>query len=121
MADDVPHDGASPKIPPQLSPEMEAEPEPVLLPLRVRPFDPMTYDPPTYALPPESVWHFKRFKRGAPDDLLLQESASHLSYDATEAMEPYPQGSGTWSSPMVSAILLMRSASTCSAWGYHTS
>ncbi|GMP75013.1 hypothetical protein CsSME_00032239 [Camellia sinensis var. sinensis] len=72
MADDVPHDGVSPEIPPQLSPEMEAEPEPVLL------------LPRTYVLPPESARHFRGFERGAPDDLLLREPTSHLSYSATE-------------------------------------
>ncbi|GMP24169.1 hypothetical protein CsSME_00001532 [Camellia sinensis var. sinensis] len=72
MADDVPHDGASPEIPPQFFPEMEAEPGPVQLP------------PKTYVLPPESVRHFKGFERDAQDDLLLRQSASHLSYGATE-------------------------------------
>ncbi|XP_028076320.1 protein gar2-like isoform X2 [Camellia sinensis] len=86
MADDVPHDGASPEIPPQFFPEMEAEPGPVQLPPKVRRFDPTTYDPQTYVLPPESVRHFKGFERDAQDDLLLRESASHLSYGATERL-----------------------------------
>ncbi|KAL7175162.1 hypothetical protein ACSBR2_028881 [Camellia fascicularis] len=84
ITNDVPLDGASPEIPPQLSPEMEVEPEPVLLPPRVRSFDPTTYDPQTYVLPPESVWHFRGFERSAPEDLLLRELASHLSCGATE-------------------------------------
>ncbi|KAI8024567.1 Protein MAINTENANCE OF MERISTEMS, partial [Camellia lanceoleosa] len=61
MADDIPHDGASSKIPPQLSPEMEAELELVLLPPKIRPFDLTTYHPWTYVLPPESIWHFSKF------------------------------------------------------------
>ncbi|KAL7163998.1 hypothetical protein ACSBR2_039996 [Camellia fascicularis] len=100
MADDIPHDRASLEIPPQLSLEMEAEPEPV------------------------------GFARGAPEDLLLREPDSHLSYGATEvyavflrflhwAMEPRPCGTGIWSSLPVSATLLMRPASVHSARGYH--
>ncbi|GMP73312.1 hypothetical protein CsSME_00031101 [Camellia sinensis var. sinensis] len=84
MADDIPHDRAFTKISPQLSPEMEAKSKPVLLPPRVRPSNPTTYDPQTYVLPPKSVQHFRGFERGAPDDLLLREPASHLSYGATE-------------------------------------
>ncbi|GMP73281.1 hypothetical protein CsSME_00031078 [Camellia sinensis var. sinensis] len=84
MADDIPHDRASAEILPQFSPEMAAELEPMLLPPRVRPSNPTTYDPQTYVLPPESVRHFRGFEQGAPDDLLLREPSSYLSYGATE-------------------------------------
>ncbi|KAL7181703.1 hypothetical protein ACSBR1_040573 [Camellia fascicularis] len=77
-------------------------------------------------LPPESIRHFRGFARGAPEDLLLREPDSHLSYGATErtlvlsgAMEPRPCGTGIWSSLPVSATLLMRPASVHSARGYH--
>ncbi|KAL7161749.1 hypothetical protein ACSBR2_042261 [Camellia fascicularis] len=63
---------------------MEAEPEPVLLPPKIRPFDPETYHPQTHVLPPEIIRHFRGFTQGAPEDLLLREPNSHLSYGATE-------------------------------------
>ncbi|KAL7237910.1 hypothetical protein ACSBR2_004084 [Camellia fascicularis] len=76
MADDILHDGSSSG--------MEADPEPVPLPPRVRPFDPETYHRKTHVLPPDSIRHFRGFTRGVPEDLLLREPESHLSYDTTE-------------------------------------
>ncbi|GMP25104.1 hypothetical protein CsSME_00002132 [Camellia sinensis var. sinensis] len=86
MADDLPHDGAPFEIPPQLSPpaEIEAEPEPEILPLGVRPFDSATCHPRTDVLPPGGIRHFREFARHAPEDLLLWELDSHLSHNTTE-------------------------------------
>ncbi|GMP54659.1 hypothetical protein CsSME_00019746 [Camellia sinensis var. sinensis] len=47
MANDIPHDGASP--------EMEVDPELEPLPLSIRPFDPATYHPKIHVLSPDNI------------------------------------------------------------------
>ncbi|XP_028071396.1 uncharacterized protein LOC114273783 [Camellia sinensis] len=97
MADDIPHKGAPSGM------EMDPEFEP--LPLSIRPFDPTTYHPKIHVLPPDSIHQFRRFAQGAPEDLLLPESESHLSHVASKgrltrfplslyqiAIEPVPDG-----------------------------
>ncbi|KAI8003866.1 Protein MAIN-LIKE 2, partial [Camellia lanceoleosa] len=76
MADGIPHDGASP--------EMEVDPELEPLQLSVRPFDPTTYDPEIYVLPPDSIRQFRGFVRGAAEDFLLCKADSHLSYGTSD-------------------------------------
>ncbi|KAL7163584.1 hypothetical protein ACSBR2_039655 [Camellia fascicularis] len=89
MADDIPHDGAL------LGMEMDPEFEP--LPLSIRPFDPATYHPEVHVLPPDSICQFRGFARGAPEDLLLREPESYLSYDASEGDSHAFRGYGTTS------------------------
>ncbi|KAL7213255.1 hypothetical protein ACSBR2_015880 [Camellia fascicularis] len=71
MTDDILYDGAPLEILSQLSPpaQMEAELEPEILPLGVRPFDPATYHPRTHVLPPGGGLS------------LLQGLRSHVSED----------------------------------------
>ncbi|KAL7235021.1 hypothetical protein ACSBR1_018490 [Camellia fascicularis] len=109
MADNVPHDGAPFEVPPPLSPHVKVE-EPVVAkagkavegigadfaaefaprlepepqPLRVRPFDPMTYHPHTYILAVGGLTRFDDFASGMLEDVLLREPHSHLSYSAFE-------------------------------------
>lgn len=89
MADDIPHDGASP--------EMEVDPELKPLPLSVRSFDLATYHPEIHVLPFDSIRQFRGFARGAPEDLLLHEPESHLSYGASEGDSHAIRGYGTTS------------------------
>ncbi|KAL7206134.1 hypothetical protein ACSBR2_018945 [Camellia fascicularis] len=109
MADEIPHDGAPPKVPPTFPPiakaeepvvaeageeaedikadlkaEFEPELEPKPLPLRVRPFDPGRYHPRMYISPTGSIRRFSNFVRDVPEDLLLREPTSYLSTSATE-------------------------------------
>ena len=63
---------------------MDVDPEVELLSLRVRPFDPTTYRLPIHVLLPDGIRHFRSYARGAPQELLLRELESHLSYDAAE-------------------------------------
>ncbi|KAL7189845.1 hypothetical protein ACSBR1_039472 [Camellia fascicularis] len=88
MADDVPHDEGFPALPPvELAADFAAEPEvePQPLPLSTRPFDPARYHPETHIIPVAGGIHtFTNFDEGAPDDLLLRESMSHLSTIAVE-------------------------------------
>ncbi|XP_028054444.1 preprotein translocase subunit SECY, chloroplastic-like [Camellia sinensis] len=109
MADDIPHDRAPLEVPPSLAPhaevkepmiteaggaaedieaELEAEfalePEPELLPLGVQPSDPARYHSWTHILPPGGIRRFTEFIHGMLDDLLLKESAFHLSCLAVE-------------------------------------
>ncbi|GMP36388.1 hypothetical protein CsSME_00008531 [Camellia sinensis var. sinensis] len=76
MADDIPHDRASPK--------MEVDPKFEPLPLSVRPFDPATYHPEIHVLPPDSLpgvtfisWH------------LRGDSCAIRGYETTSAREWY--------------------------------
>ncbi|KAI8013516.1 Protein MAIN-LIKE 2, partial [Camellia lanceoleosa] len=89
MANDIPHDEASPG--------MEADPEHVPLPPRVRPFDLETYYPEVHMLPPDTIRHFRGFARGVPEDLLLREPESHLSYGATKGDSHSIRGYGATS------------------------
>ena len=63
---------------------MEMDPEFEPLPLGIRSFDPTTYNLDVHVLPPDSIPQFRSFARGAPEDLLLCEPESHLSYGAAE-------------------------------------
>ena len=76
MADAIPHDGAPSGM------VMDPEFEPLLL--GIRPFDPASYDPDVHVLPPDDICQFKRFARGAPEDVLLRKPELHLSYGAAE-------------------------------------
>ncbi|KAL7175893.1 hypothetical protein ACSBR2_029466 [Camellia fascicularis] len=112
MADDLPHDDAPLEVPPILSPPAEVEElavigadeaaedlaadfeaefalglEPELLLLRMRPFDPTTYHPPTHMMALRGMMCFDDFVDGMVEDTLLREPDSHLSYDTTEYHE----------------------------------
>ena len=63
---------------------MDMDPEVELLPLHIRPFDPVTYRPVIHVLPPDSLRHFRSYAQGAPLELLLHEPESHLSYGVAE-------------------------------------
>ncbi|KAL7256531.1 hypothetical protein ACSBR1_010462 [Camellia fascicularis] len=76
MADDLPQGGTPP--------EQEMDPEAELLPLSIRPFDPATYRPAIYVLPPDGLRQFRSFAKGMPPELLLREPEMHLSYGASE-------------------------------------
>ncbi|KAL7193451.1 hypothetical protein ACSBR2_025127 [Camellia fascicularis] len=58
-------------------------PEPELLPLRVRPFDPAIYHPCMHTMAPGGMMRFNNFVDGVPEDILLREPNFHLSYNAT--------------------------------------
>lgn len=77
MADDIPRSGTPPNH--------EMDPGAELLPLSIRPFDPATYRPAIHVLPPDGLRQFRSFDRSVPQDLLLGEPASHLSFGASEA------------------------------------
>ncbi|GMP46176.1 hypothetical protein CsSME_00014435 [Camellia sinensis var. sinensis] len=87
MADDAPQEGGSPG--------MEGEPEYILLPSRVRPFDPERYHPEAHALPPSTVRHFNGFARHASTDLLLRVPESYLSHDASEVDSHFTRDYGS--------------------------
>ncbi|XP_028099285.1 60S acidic ribosomal protein P2-like [Camellia sinensis] len=78
MADGIPRGGTPP--------EQEMDPDAELLPLSVRPFDPVTYRPAIHVLPPDGLRQFRTFDRGVPRKLLLCEPESHLSYGASETV-----------------------------------
>ncbi|CAL5430354.1 unnamed protein product [Camellia sinensis] len=88
MADDVPHDGGFPALPPvEFAADFAAEPgvEPEPLPLSVGPFDPARYHPKTHIILVAGGIHtFTDFDEDALDDLLLREPMSHLSAIAVE-------------------------------------
>ncbi|GMP33963.1 hypothetical protein CsSME_00007050 [Camellia sinensis var. sinensis] len=109
MADNVPHNGAPPKVPPLLSPPVEVEEpavievgeategivadfeaefalglEPEPLPLRIRPFDPVTYHPYMHMLATGGMMRFDDFTSGVPEDVLLRKPYFHLSYGTSK-------------------------------------
>ncbi|KAL7212786.1 hypothetical protein ACSBR2_015463 [Camellia fascicularis] len=131
MVDEIPHDGAPPEVPPMSLPmsppvaeveetviveaggaaddieadleaEFAPEFEPKPLPLRVRPFNLVTYHLCTDILPPGGIRRFSDFAHGVPEDLLLREPTSYLSsiegdshsyrgYGATTARDWYDE------------------------------
>ncbi|KAL7227324.1 hypothetical protein ACSBR1_022212 [Camellia fascicularis] len=99
MADDLPHDGVPPELPPvdfkeDFEAEPEAEPEP--LPLSIRPLDPARYHPETHILPTvRGIKSFTNFAEDAPEDLLLREPVSHLSTIVVEGESRAFRGYGT--------------------------
>ncbi|KAL7184413.1 hypothetical protein ACSBR2_026549 [Camellia fascicularis] len=52
--------------------------------MRIRPFDLMTYYPHTHMLATGGIMRFDDFAGGMPEDILLREPYSHLSYGASE-------------------------------------
>ncbi|KAL7240457.1 hypothetical protein ACSBR2_006166 [Camellia fascicularis] len=76
MEDDIPR-GGTPS-------DHEMDPEAELLPLSVRPFDPVTYRPAIHVLPPDGLRQFRSFDKRVSPELLLREPESHLSYGASE-------------------------------------
>ena len=76
MADHIPHDGGSPRV--------EDEPDIMLLPPRIQPFDLERYHPQEHIFPPSTFHHFTDFAQRAPTALLLRELESHLAHHARE-------------------------------------
>ncbi|KAL7188847.1 hypothetical protein ACSBR1_038660 [Camellia fascicularis] len=99
MADDVPHDGALPELPPvefevDFAAESEAEPEP--LPPSIHPFDRARYHSETHIVPVAGgIKTFTDFAEDVPDNLLLRELASHLSAVVVEDGSRSFRGYGT--------------------------
>lgn len=108
MADDIPHADALLEVPPALLPPVEVEEpavaeadevaegiaadfeakfapglEPEPLPLRIRLFDLVTYHLRTHMLALGGMMYFDDFIGGMPDDVLLKETHSHISYGAS--------------------------------------
>ncbi|GMP67539.1 hypothetical protein CsSME_00027487 [Camellia sinensis var. sinensis] len=89
MADDVPHDGASP--------EMEVDPEFEPLPLSDRPVDPATYHPEIHVLPPDSICQFTEFAQAGVTFIpwrlqgihCIGDSRTIRGYGTTSAREWY--------------------------------
>ncbi|GMP55759.1 hypothetical protein CsSME_00020485 [Camellia sinensis var. sinensis] len=82
MADDIP--------PGRTPPNHEMDPEAELLSLSVRLFDSATYRPAIHMLPPDGLRQFRSFDRGMPQELLLRESPSHMSFGASKFIAGTP-------------------------------